>query len=115
MTSSPSDPDLPAGEPPHEERRHANRVQIEGYEFEIGDITYAVVDLSLGGMRITYDDGTAAAAPGDDLIGILTGGLSKPIPLTAQVIWTDPQTRYIGCTFPVLGRNIAGELLEILL
>ena len=115
MSNEPSTPDQTGGEQPPTERRHANRVQIEGFEFETGDVSYPVIDLSIGGMRIVDGDGCPALEPGAEISGRLTGGIAQPIALTTHVIWVDTDTRHIGCTFPVLGKNIAGALLEVLL
>lgn len=115
MSDEPSSPNQTGGEPPSTERRHANRVQIEGFEFETGEVSYPVIDLSIGGMRIAYGDDRPAIETGSEISGSLTGGVAHPIALTAHVIWVDTDARHIGCTFPVLGRNIAGPLLEVLL
>lgn len=115
MSSSPSIPDNTGGRPSQGERRHANRVQIEGYVFDTGTASYPVLDLSIGGMRLACPADQPAPQQGASLAGTLSGGTTNSITLTAQVLWVDGEAGHIGCTFPVLGRHIAGDLLEILL
>ncbi|WP_420562300.1 PilZ domain-containing protein [Thalassobaculum sp.] len=115
MSSEPPTLDDMEDGPPQGERRHANRVQIEGYEFETEAGAYPVLDLSIGGIRLARLPDQPAPEPGDTLTGTLSGGIADPITLSAQVLWVDAATGHIGCSFPVLGRHIASELLEILL
>lgn len=114
MSDDPSEQGPPDPDTLHPERRHANRVYVEGYELRIGETGYPVLDLSLGGIRIGYDGGDAPLKPGESVAAALAGDLAKPIDLTVQAVWVDEGTKTIGCTFPVLGRNISGELLQIL-
>lgn|GEM_PF-6281255 len=100
---------------PPTDRRHADRVSVEGYEFRTDTLICPVVDLSIGGLRIGLPADAPALAAGDCLEGELIGGIAKPIALTAQVVWVDADAGQAGCTFPTLGRAIAGDLLEILL
>jgi hypothetical protein len=115
VSAAPDDRPPSSGAPASSERRHADRVQIEGYAFETGEAAYTVIDISLGGLRLAYDDTQTAPPPGTEIVGAMTGAIARPLTLNAAVVWVDPKARQIGCTFPVLGRNIAGELLEILL
>lgn len=99
---------------PEIERRHANRVQVTGYEFETAEGSFEVVNLSIGGIRLAYGE-RAPFVLSQSVAGTLTGGATKPVDLTVEVVWVDESSRSIGCTFPVLGRNIAAQLLEILI
>ncbi len=115
MSDTPPTPTENGDGPPQGERRLASRVRIEGFAFKTDAGTYTVVDLSIGGIRLARLADRPVPEAGATLAGTLTGAGAGPIPLTAQVLWIDPDTGQIGCTFPVLGRHIAGDLLEILL
>ncbi|SDG55455.1 MULTISPECIES: PilZ domain-containing protein [Thalassobaculum] len=114
MNGGPADRDEPDPTPPSE-RRHADRVRLHGYAFKTGNAAYRVLDISLGGLRIAYGETEKPAPPGSEMVGVLTGGPARPLTLNTEIVWVDRNARQIGCTFPVLGHNIAGDLLEILL
>ncbi|MCR9077208.1 MAG: PilZ domain-containing protein [bacterium] len=116
MNDEPTGPGEPAeAGPPEGERRHADRVRIEGYEFQTAGATFEVVNLSIGGIRLSYGDGAPPYSVSQSVEGTLRGGSVAPISLTVEVVWIDQASRAIGCTFPVMGRNIAAQLLEILI
>lgn len=114
MNGGPTDRNGPDLTSPSE-RRNADRILLQGYAFKTNDADYRVLDISLGGMRIAYDDTDRPATPGAEMVGVLTGGPVRPLTLTTEVVWVDRNARQIGCTFPLLGHNIVGDLLEILL
>lgn len=115
MNGMPADREEPSRGPQSCERREADRLQLQGYAFQTGDADYRVLDLSLGGLRIAYDETQVPASPGSEMVGVLTGGAARRLTLNTEVVWVDQRARQMGCTFPILGHNIAGELLEILL
>lgn len=115
MNGRPADREEPDRGPQPCERREADRVRLTGYAFQTRDADYKVLDLSLGGLRIAYGESQAPGPPGSEMVGVLTGGFERRLTLNTEIIWVDPRSRQIGCTFPILGHNIAGDLLEILL
>lgn len=98
---------------PPVERRHSRRIAIEGVGLTVDERHHDVMDLSLGGVRIST--GETDLVPGDTFTGELTVSEGEPLTLSVRVAWVNPEEKAAGLEFKVVGQNLVDRILGLML
>jgi len=113
---------------PGPDRRHSRRIAVEGWAFVVGGTRFSVLDLSLGGARLSTDGGSDIMTVGATGTGTLEGpdvegggdrraedDGSRPLELDFRVMWRSDPDGVAGLQFRLVGQNLMDRMLHVLL